>query len=464
MPSTVKVALPNRRMDPGLWRRKSNALTQLTQQRNDELQARGLMGAGLNVGKNGRVSGDGQALKKGNLTDFDLVRISTIVAQLNSEVSAFYADGSPKPRVMAVLDRPSAQEGPRRSAMGGGPKKRSGFEVVGDSPLFTRGDIQKAGDKVPRGVPAFLSRETKVTIPENTSGRLQLANWIASPQNTLTARVIVNRTWHWLFGRGLVTSVDNFGTSGAQPSHAALLDYLATRFVEQGWSIKKLIREIVLSRTYQLASASDETDFAADPDNALAWRMNQRRLDSESIRDAMLAASGELDLKRQVGSILSNVGDGPVGGPRNHVITEDPIIKANGNFRSLYLPIARSVTAETLAVFDFSDPAMVLGARETTTVPPQALYLMNSEFAEKQASNLAERVLKKYPASSAAADEQFEQRFALACQYVWSREPFADEVSVARDYAKAHADMAAQELWTSICRSLFGSAEFRYLN
>jgi hypothetical protein len=228
--------------------------------------------------------------------------------------------------------------------------------------------------------------------------------------------------------------------------------------------MKKLIREIVLSHTYQLSTTNDETNFAADPDNALDWRMNQRRLDAESIRDAMLAASGDLDLTRQTGSLLGNVGDGPVGGPRNHVITEEPIIKANGNFRSLYLPIARSVTAETLAVFDFTDPSMVMGARETTTVPPQALYLMNSEFVEQQSAHLAERVLKKLPGSSEVVDEHFEERLKLASELVWSREPYAEEIKAAHEFAQKRPDAPSQELWTGICRALFGSAEFRYLN
>src|SRR6185503_12304010 len=135
------------------------------------------------------------------------------------------------------------------------------------------------------------------------SGRRELAEWVASPENPLTARVMANRVWHHLFGRGLVPSVDNFGAMGERPSHPALLDYLAARFVAQGWSVKTLIREIVLSHAYQLATTYDASNYTADPENALGWRMTPRRLDAEAARDAMLAVSGRLQLQPPIGSI-----------------------------------------------------------------------------------------------------------------------------------------------------------------
>lgn len=467
LPSWLKVPMANRHIDPALWRKKYTAMQDYLQQRDDELSARGLMGAGLKADVKGKVmQQNGQAPRKGHLTDFELVRVTTIAAQLNAEVSTFNPDGSAKPMIMAVLDRPTTPPGPRRNGMtGGGPKRRSGFEMIADSPLFIRGDKEKPRDPVPRGLPTFLSHDYKAPIPSNTSGRLQLANWIASPENTLTSRVIVNRVWHWLFGRGIVSSPDNFGTTSNPPSHPALLDDLATKFVAEGWSIKKLIREIMLSRAYQLSSENNETDFTANPDNSLVWRMNQRRLDAESIRDAMIDASGDLDLTRRVGSLLADVGEGPVGGPRNHVITEDPILKASGNFRSLYLPIARGATVETLAVFDFADPSAVVGARETTTVPPQALYLMNNPFVHEKAAHLADRLLKSIPASNEPVDSKFDERFRLGCMLVWARPPYPDETKAAREYAaKSSASGKPEDLWSSICRSLFAAAEFRYLN
>ena len=456
MPSTLKTAMPGRRMDPTLWRRKSIALREYTQQRNEELRTRGLVGDSLQLSASGKVSYDGNGPKKGRLTDFDLVRISTIAAQLEAEVSIFNADGSPKPMVMAVLDKPGPGERPRQARGGGGPKKRSGFENIGDSPFFVRGDIRKETEKVPRGLPEFLSHGAKIDIPPDESGRLQLANWIASPDNVLTARVYANRVWHWLFGRGIVASVDNFGTTGTPPSNQALLDHLAVRFIELGWSPKKLIREIMLSRVYQLSSAMDEKNFTIDSDNIHCWRANQRRMDAESIRDSMLFASGALDLKRRAGSLLADVGEGPVGGPRNKVIVEDDIIRANGNFRSLYLPIARAVSAETLSVFDFSDPSVVLGARQVTTVPPQSLYLMNSDFVSQQSETLAKRVMS----SATSLDE----RIKLAALLVWSRPPTEDELAAARDYLQKHESPDSEGAWASVCRSLFGAAEFRYLD
>jgi hypothetical protein len=271
---------------------------------------------------------------------------------------------------------------------------------------------------------------------------------------------MVNRAWHWLFGRGLVRSVDNFGTTGDQPSHAALLDHLAAKFVSDGWSVKKLVRSIVLSRTYQLAATHDATTFAADPENALLWRHRPRRLEAESIRDAMLAAAGALNLNPPVGSIIGRAGDGPIGGPRNRVITEEQVAKADHDARSLYLPIARNVPPEVLAVFDLPDASGVNGAREVTNVPAQALFLMNSEFAAKQSRRLAERLLKAHPGGT---KEKFQQRFTLACQLVFSRTPDQAELDAARSLLEQKSGDATTA-WTSLARALFASAEFRHVN
>ena len=249
---------------------------------------------------------------------FDIVRLFTQKAELEAELANYESDGRPKPLTQTVTRR-----GPR-GGPGGSPsrgQRTSGFEIIGDSPLFARGDIAKAGDAVPRGVSALLTAAPE--IPRNTSGRLHLAQWLTSPTNPLTSRVIVNRAWHWLFGRGLVASMDNFGTTGERPSHPELLDHLAKSFVADGWSLKLVVRQIVLSRTDQLAATHDDAKLAADPENALLWRHSPRRLDAESIRDAMLAASGALDLTPPI-SIIAKAGDGPVGGPRNSAISQSP--------------------------------------------------------------------------------------------------------------------------------------------
>ncbi|MEZ6104996.1 MAG: DUF1553 domain-containing protein [Pirellulaceae bacterium] len=301
---------------------------------------------------------------------------------------------------MGVSDKPvslpTARQGPNRGRVGG-PNTRgrtsSGFEVIGDSPFFLRGSIENESPSVPRGLPEFLSHDVQVRIAANESGRLQLARWIASDDNTLTSRVIVNRVWYWLMGSGLVESVDNFGASGTSPTHPELLDYLATRFMAEGWSIKRLVREIVLSRVYQLDTRHDEANFDIDPDNHAYWRANARRLDAETLRDGLLWASGQIELAPVPGSLIALAGDGPVGGDRIQAIKEEEIANAQGSFRSVYLPIARGVQPESLALFDLADPSLVLGTRGTTIVPSQSLYLMNSEFMREQAEAMATRVM-----------------------------------------------------------------------
>ena len=193
-----------------------------------------------------------------------------------------------------------------------------------------------------------------------------------------------------------------------------------------------------------------EKNHLVDPDNKLLWRMNTRRLDAETIRDSMLAASGALEAKPPTGSMIARAGDGPIGGDRFQVLKESQIETANDHYRSIYLPIARTVQAETLAVFDFSDPSMVRGARDTTIVPPQALYLMNDGFVAEMAGAMARRVMQT---------RGFEQRFELACRLAWNRKPMPGELEAARKIGGD--DLSA---WTTICRALFGSADFLFIN
>lgn len=216
-----------------------------------------------------------------------------------------------------------------------------------DSPIHLRGERSKTGDIVPRG---FLSCVNDIdtlsspvtgdplpAIDKSQSGRLQLAAWLAHPDNPLTPRVVVNRVWQHLFGRGLVESVDNFGTNGSSPSHPQLLDHLARRFVEvHDWSIKSLIRELVHTRTYRLSSNYQEQNIAADPANEFLWRMSRRRLEAEPLRDAMLAASGQLRLDRPEASPVAEIGEGEVGRGINMKPLQQPY-----PYRSVYLPIIR---------------------------------------------------------------------------------------------------------------------------
>jgi hypothetical protein len=309
-----------------------------------------------------------------------------------------------------------------------------------------------------------------------------LADWIASPAQPLTARVFVNRAWHWLFGRGLVESCDNFGTTGAKPSNQALLDTLAVRFVESGWNIKGLIREIVLSHAYALSSTYDDAAFHADPENTLVWRANKRRLPAEALRDAMLSAAGTLELSPPVGSLIANAGDAPIGGPRNFGITPAMLTDSgtSSHARSVYLPTARDLPPDALAVFDFVDSTLVTGARETTNVPSQALYLLNSSLVAEQAGALGDRILRAYPAgANGGASARLDERVRYATWLVFNRPPTAADRQAAAHFfsrfpsnwqrgdqspagIKDAADVKAA--WTSYARALFATAEFRYLN
>ncbi len=415
--------------------------------------------------------------------------LTTEIGELETRLKSYTAEGQPKALAMGAQDRPVQRAG--LAGFGGGGFMRPGFpgrpygggspfQTITDSPLFARGDVDKPGEKVPRGFPAILTLSTPPPIPEAGSGRRELADWLTSPQNPLTARVMANRVWHWLFGRGIVESVDNFGTMGQKPSDQVLIDYLAGRFVDLDWSMKKLIREIVLSRAYQLSSAYDEKDFAADPENALVWRMSKRRLDAECVRDAMLSMSGQLDLTPPVGSLIAQAGDGPVGAARFRGVKEETILNAGGDARSVYLPIARDILPDSLAVFDFAETSLVSGARETTNVPSQALYMLNSGFVAEQARSLAERVMAAYPGGpNGGSTANLDQRLNFAYWLAFSRPPGQAEHAAASSFfgkfpsnwskgdtgpsgVRDASDVKAA--WTSFCRALFASAEFRYLN
>ncbi len=398
-------------------------------------------------------------------------------AQLENELNMYDEQGRPKAFCMGVQDRPPSvgpvepmrpvQTGPK-----GNPLKRqsSGFETIADSPLFFRGEMSDPRDRVPRGFPAFLVNSRTAAIAQNESGRRELAEWIISPRNPLTARVMANRIWYWLFGQGIVASVDNFGTMGESPADQELLDYLANRLIENGWSVKKTIREIVLSRTYQLASTYDETNFGVDPQNSLTWRHSKRRLNAECIRDAMLASSGQLNLQPPLGSTVAVAGDGSIGnGPAYDRINEETFASATGVYRSVYLPVARDEIPDSLAVFDYPDSTVVHGEREVTNVPSQALYLLNSDFVRGQARQLAQRVMAAYPAGmerNLTPDER-QERVNLAFRLVFDRPANEVEQKTAGTFFSRMANdpkVFPLGVWTDFCLALYNAAEFRELN
>jgi hypothetical protein len=294
-----------------------------------------------------------------------------------------------------------------------------------DTEVRIRGEAEKLGPVVPRGfVTAFAVPGAPAVNPAQ-SGRKELAEWLASPANPLTARVAANRVWYHLFGRGVVSTVDNFGVTGDVPSNPALLDHLASRFVEGGWSTKKLVRALVLTRAYQLSSETTPAHLTADPANALVWRHSPRRLDAEELRDAALATAGNLDRKRPEGSPAQKLRMVEMrdNGPEAKTLRE-----AADRFqvRSVYLPLVRGVTPAALEPLDPVDQTLVSGQRDATTVPTQALFLLNSSFVRKQALALGERVL--------AADASDSDRLRTAYRLAVGRTPTDAEVARAEAF------------------------------
>ena len=347
------------------------------------------------------------------------------------------------------------------SAKKGGKPKQAGPLAMGvaegkpaDIKVHIRGNVGTLGKLTARGFPRVMDFNGPKVDPKQ-SGRQQLAEWIAHQNNPLTARVFANRVWHHLFGRGIVSTVDNFGKTGERPSNPALLDHLAASFVANGWSVKKLIRQIVLSRTYQLSTTHHAANFKADPDNTLFWKMNQRRLDAESMRDTMLAAAGQLNPSPYQGSVLTQVGGVNLG---RELANLTKLQNVQLDHRSIYLPVARQAVPEVLKAFDFAEPSIIVGRREITTVPTQALFLLNSEFILKQSRAMAERVLK-------TPGER--NRIDLAFQLAFARPATTDEQARTSAFlAEGAGGSKGVELqvWATFCQALLASAEFRYIN
>ena len=326
-----------------------------------------------------------------------------------------------------------------------------------DTKVAIRGNFRERGDVAPRGFLSAVHVANPPKIDPKLSGRLELAQWITSPENPLTARVMVNRIWHHLLGQGLVESVDNFGIIGKQPSHPLLLDALALRFMQEEWSVKRMIRAIMLSRTYQLSSIRDAENTEIDPDNRLFWRATPRRLEAEPIRDAMLAVSGQLVLERPTGSTVTTLGDQLVRG----IPTEK--IQPPSNYRSVYLPVVRDYLPELFDLFDFPSPSLVSGRRSVTNIPSQALYLRNSTFVAEQAKYAAKRLLASKEATDDAGRVDLAMRWSLARGVSDAERASALQlVQQIRNTDPKSADRNV-EAWAAWFHTLFTTAEFRFL-
>jgi mono/diheme cytochrome c family protein len=297
--------------------------------------------------------------------------------------------------------------------------------TIADTSIRIRGEAEKTGPTVARGFLSTFDVPGAAKVNAKQSGRLELAEWLASPKNPLSSRVAVNRVWSHLFGRGIVSTVDNFGVNGDVPANPELLDHLATRFIADGWSVKKLVRAIVLSHAYQLGSDVPEQHRVADPANKLIWRHSPRRLDAEEVRDTLLAASGSLDSKRPAASPAKELKMVEMrdNGPEATAIYSKADTSRN---RSVYLPLLRGVVPRTLEAFDPVEQTLVTGSRDATAVPGQALFLLNSSFVRRQSLTLAERILKQ--------SEKDDARIVSAYRLILGRAPTAVEIKRAKAF------------------------------
>jgi cytochrome c553 len=367
--------------------------------------------------------------------DADVLDAETLakLAAMTQEVTEFEAKQPELPAIMSVEDA----------------------AIVKTLPVHIRGSYLTLGQPVERGFPEVMRTSfAKPILSAKQSGRLELARWIASSEHPLTARVIVNRVWRWHFGQGIVGSPDNFGILGGQPSHPELLDWLARSFIESGWSIKDLHRLIMKSAAYQQASrvASPGAGHAdprlIDPENRLLWRANLQRLEAEEIRDAMLAASGWLDPK--------------IGGKtiplRNKEFVFNHTSKDATTYesprRALYLPIIRNHLYDMLEQFDYPDPTMPSGSRNSTVIAPQALIMMNAPVVMECGARLAQR-LAAFP-----EEQRVPQVYALLYGRPPTEHEQADALALLRDFSTTETPERA---WALLAQTLLGANEFIYL-
>jgi Protein of unknown function (DUF1553)/Protein of unknown function (DUF1549)/Planctomycete cytochrome C len=309
--------------------------------------------------------------------------------------------------------------------------------------VHLRGSASTLGEDAPKRFLAILAREGENPRPftESASGRLELARAIASKDNPLTARVMVNRVWQLHFDKGLVRTPSNFGARGERPTHPELLDYLARRFIDSGWSLKTLHRDILLSAAYQMGGSFDERGHESDPENKLLWRMNRKRLEVEAWRDAMLAVAGTLDPK--------------LGGPSLDLNAPD------NRRRTLYGAVSRHELNSLLRLFDFPDPNITAEKRTVTTVPLQQLFVLNSEFMVRNAKALAARLTSKADLSDA---ERIREAFVLA----YGRCATEREITLGLAFLSAPpaADQRASTLtpWEQYAQVLLAANEFLFVD
>ena len=328
---------------------------------------------------------------------------------------------------------------------------------TGDWHLCVRGNVHQLGEKVPRGFVQVMTSDAAraPNIPPGESGRRELAQWLSRPDHPLLARVWVNRVWQHLFGEGIVATADNFGTQGEFPSHPKLLDHLAVRLVQNGWSTKWLIRQMVLSQTYQMSCANPPAGEAVDPENRLRWRMPRRRLTAEALRDAILSVSGTLRHNR-VESLFPETAQNDTALQKTSL---DLSSLLNPPLRSVYIPVLREEGRNSLLqAFDFANPSFPVGKRGRIVLPTQALYLMNSEFVMEESEKAARRLLRENP--EATEEDLLDQ----AWLWTLARLPDESERAKSLDFLRrSEAGAKPTATWSHLFHSLFASVDFRFL-
>jgi len=332
-----------------------------------------------------------------------------------------------------------------------------GFGI--DSPVFIRGShLELSEEKTPR---SFLSALPKGGEPFRTagSGRMEFANAMLANENPLTSRVMVNRIWHHLFGKGIVETVDNFGLQGKLPSHPELLDYLAIKFQNEGWSVKKMIRSIVMTEAFKRSTSRNDELLEADPTNIYLASFPVRRLEAEAIRDGILVASESMNDSLYGPPVAAYLTDFMQGRGRP---SESGPLDGNGR-RSIYMEVRRNFLEPMMTTFDRPIPFSTFGKRDVTNVPSQSLIIMNDPFVSQQAEIMAKKLL-------AERELSFEEKVSWLYLRAFSRKPVAEELKKVKDFMTMLQNMETStetdkelELWKQYCHSIFNLKEFIYL-
>ena len=342
------------------------------------------------------------------------------IRDLEGELKRFQASGPRRPKVMTLVEQPNA----------------------GDLYVHLRGSVHNEGPVVPRGVPGWGRGAVPLSIPPGESGRRQLADWVVSSANPLPARVYVNRVWHWLFGRGLVPSTDNWGRTGDRPSHPDLLDHLAGGFQRNGWSTRWLVRQLVLSRVYQLGDEVSAGVREADPNNVWLARHTPRRLEAEELRDTLLAAGDGLSWEA-----------GGAGFPAS--LEADYGFTSDSRRRSVYLPVFRNAVPDLLEAFDGADPSSVTGVRGVSTVAPQALVLLNHPLVVSESRRLATAVAQRFTTDAA--------RIETLYRALLGRPATPRETTLATIWLQQAGAGEGDQALADLAQALIATVEFRYV-